>query len=86
MNINKIKTFLKSLWFHVGAGMPKATKQQISERYITCFTCDMFDNKKSQCLVCGCNVTPKRQFLNKLAWADQVCPLGKWEKVNVNKK
>lgn len=84
MNINRIKTFLKSLWFHIGYGMPKATKEQIEQRFVTCFGCDMFDRNKSQCLVCGCNISRKKAFLNKLAWADQSCPLGKWEKINVN--
>jgi hypothetical protein len=31
-------------------------------------------------MVCGCNVNTKKVFLNKLAWADQECPLGKWKK------
>lgn len=84
MNINRVKTFIKSLWFHIGAGMPKANQSQINERFVTCFGCDMYDRKSSQCLVCGCNVNPKRVFLNKLAWADQECPLGKWEKVDAN--
>jgi len=84
MNINRIKTFLKSLWFHIGAGLPKATQKQINERYQICRACVSFDSKKNQCFVCGCNVNTKRVFLNKLAWADQSCPLGRWEKINVN--
>lgn len=31
-------------------------------------------------MMCGCNVNRKKVFLNKLAWADQECPLGKWGK------
>lgn len=31
-------------------------------------------------MMCGCNVNNKKIFLNKLAWADQECPLGKWKK------
>ena len=30
---------------------------------------------------CGCPVTRWGRFRNKLAWADQACPLGKWAKV-----
>ena len=33
------------------------------------------------CNVCGCNINQKKQFFNKLAWADQKCPLGKWEEI-----
>jgi hypothetical protein len=29
-------------------------------------------------LVCGCNLNKKQIFMNKLAWADQECPVGKW--------
>lgn len=86
MNINRIKTFIKALWFHLGAGLPKANQLQINYRFSICESCDMYDIKNSQCLVCGCNVSKQKKFLNKLAWADQKCPLGKWEKINVNKE
>jgi len=85
MNIpsfNKIKTFLKSLLFHIYAGFPKASQGQILERYKICTSCDMFDQKNQQCLACGCNVSSKKIFMNKLAWADQKCPLDKWGKIN----
>jgi hypothetical protein len=32
---------------------------------------------------CGCNINNKKIFMNKLAWADQKCPLGKWNPENV---
>lgn len=41
----------------------------------------MFDRKNSQCLACGCNINKKKTFFNKLAWADQKCPLAKWDAV-----
>jgi len=77
----KIKTFIKSLAFHIYAGFPKCSKEQISMRYNICTSCDMFNAKDQQCLMCGCNVTQKKVFLNKLAWADQECPLKKWSKI-----
>lgn len=86
MTINKIKTFLKSLWFHVNAGLPKANQFQIDQRFLTCVNCEKYHYTTSQCLVCGCNISNKKVFLNKLAWADQECPLGKWEKIDVAKK
>ena len=76
----RVKTFLKSLWFHIGAGLPKSTQAIINHRYSICQSCEMLDVKNSQCLVCGCNVNQKKVFLNKLAWADQKCPLDKWDK------
>lgn len=77
----RIITFLKSLMWHIYSGSPKATTKQILERYITCKNCQEFDHVLSQCSVCGCNIGIRKRFLNKLAWADQECPLGKWLKV-----
>lgn len=83
--ILKIKTFLKSLWFHIYAGFPKSSQQEILERFAICSqTCDMYNKKDSTCMVCGCNVNQKKIFLNKLAWADQECPIGKWGRLDGN--
>lgn len=77
----RLNTFFRSLFFHILAGLPKSTKKEILDRYSICITCDQFDTNKSQCNVCGCNLSTKSEFLNKLAWADQECPLGKWQKI-----
>lgn len=74
--MKKLINFIKALYFHIGAGMPKASKNQISTRYNICISCDKF--YQNQCLECGCNVNNKSVFMNKLAWADQKCPLNKW--------
>jgi len=74
--MKKILNFIKALYFHIGAGMPKASKELIHTRYKICIDCDSFH--KNQCLQCGCNVNNKSIFMNKLAWADQKCPLNKW--------
>lgn len=81
MTILKIKIFLKSLLFHIYNGFPKSTMFQINERYNICESCDSFDKINSECNICGCNVNKKKVFLNKLAWADQECPIGKWKKI-----
>jgi uncharacterized paraquat-inducible protein A len=82
----KFKTFLKSLAFHFWAGFPKSTQEEINTRFSICQNCDTFDNKSSQCLACGCNLSTKRIFMNKLAWADQKCPLDKWQKIDRNSR
>lgn len=76
---HKIKTFIKSLLFHVKKGLPKSTQEEILYRYSICLQCEMFSN--NECLECGCNVNSKKIFLNKLAWADQHCPLDKWSSI-----
>jgi uncharacterized paraquat-inducible protein A len=86
MNIQrKIITFLKSLAFHVWGGFPKSTQTEIDSRLNICKSCEMFDNTHSQCLVCGCNLSSRKIFMNKLAWADQKCPLDKWGAINRSK-
>lgn len=72
----RIRTFLKSLLWHISLGLPKSSKKQILERYDICQVCDKFS--KNQCMICGCNINNKSIFLNKLAWADQKCPINKW--------
>jgi uncharacterized paraquat-inducible protein A len=81
MWILKLKTFIKSLTFHIYSGLPKSTVDEIRYRYNICINCDQFNKEKSICEVCGCNLSTKSKFLNKLAWADQECPIGKWPKI-----
>lgn len=77
----KLQTFAKSLWFHVYRGFPKSTKAEILYRYSICQQCDKFNKAKNQCDVCGCFLSTSKKFLNKLAWADQECPVGNWPKI-----
>lgn len=79
--MNKIFRFIKALWWHIWAGFPKSTQNQINERYKICNSCEYHNKKEDQCLVCGCNINTKKIFMNKLAWADQECPIGKWHKL-----
>ena len=76
----KIKTFLKSLWFHIWSGFPKSTQKEIDRRWGICISCDQFDKENNQCSICGCNLSQKKEFMNKLAWADQECPIKRWGK------
>jgi hypothetical protein len=78
MTFLRIATFLKSLFWHIYSGSPKSSQGEIGRRFTICSSCEFFDRKNSQCLQCGCNVNNKKVFLNKLAWGDQKCPVGKW--------
>lgn len=79
---NKILTFIRSLFWHVYKGFPKSSRSQINTRYNICINCEHFNQQLSQCGICGCNINNKKTFLNKLAWADQECPINKWGKVS----
>ena len=76
--LNKLIIFSKSLFWHINRGMPKSTQEEIDYRYKICSSCDAFDIQNEECMMCGCNINRNKQFLNKLAWADQKCPLNKW--------
>ena len=82
MLLLRIQTFLKSLFFHIWNGFPKTTQSEIIDRYSICMDCSDFNRDKSECNICGCSISTKSKFLNKLAWADQECPIGKWPKIN----
>lgn len=80
----RLKTFVKSLIWHIQRGLPKSSQEDINYRFAICVSCDSYDSKNAQCLECGCNINNKSIFLNKLAWADQECPLGKWHSLTDN--
>jgi hypothetical protein len=79
--LRKIITFSKSLLFHIYSGFPKSSQDQINYRFNICNSCEYYDPQLKQCMVCGCNVSTKKRFMNKLAWADQKCPMDKWKEV-----
>lgn len=83
--------FTKSIIQHVMHDRPKCTEEQIKERLIICKDCDLFKKNSDSTderpvgicghNTCGCNISDTNKFLNKLAWADQECPLKKWLKL-----
>jgi hypothetical protein len=78
MFLLRLTTFIKSLIWHISLGMPKSSQETIDYRFNICQNCFEYDNKEKQCGICGCNINNKKQFLNKLAWKDQNCPINKW--------
>jgi len=80
----KLKAFTVNAIKHVAKGMPTCTQEEIDQRLDICRGCKWF--KGGTCLKCGCACVKNKKFLNKLAWADQECPIGKWGKVEKNEK
>lgn len=76
--MQKFFKFIKSYILHIFRGSPKSSQLVIDQRYDICSSCEYLSKNKDQCLVCGCNINKQRILLNKLAWADQECPIGKW--------
>lgn len=78
--MEKVLNFTKSATKHALAGSPKCTDEQIHYRYNICTQCEFFKN--NTCTKCGCNLVREKIYMNKLAWADQSCPVGKWGPVD----
>jgi hypothetical protein len=74
--MQKVFNFTKAATNHAIAGSPKCTDEQIHERYNICKSCEFFKN--NVCSKCGCSLLREKVYMNKLAWADQSCPVGKW--------
>jgi hypothetical protein len=72
----KARNFAASAARHVAAGMPQATDEQVAARFAICQGCEHFDG--TACGKCGCPVVRQKQFLSKLSWAGESCPVGKW--------
>lgn len=82
----KIYNFSIASIKHIINGMPSCTQEQIDARLDICKSCPLFIRKHGDEGVCGhencgCDIKSKKQFLSKLGWADQECPIGKWGKI-----
>ena len=78
--LGKLSRFALAWISHVTAGSPTCSQAQIDARLNICRGCEFF--QIDTCQRCGCRVTSESRFLNKLGWADQECPEGKWPREN----
>ena len=60
----------------------QCSEDQINERMNICQGCEFFQN--NTCLQCGCALSRDKVYMNKLLWADQSCPIGKWGPVTTS--
>lgn len=74
--LDKVANFAKAAISHASTGFPQCSRDEILQRHEICTACEHYQNES--CAKCGCPITRDRQFLSKLAWADQSCPVGKW--------
>jgi hypothetical protein len=78
--IQKARNFAASAAKHVAAGMPRATDEQVAERFAICQGCEFLSG--GACSKCGCPVVRQANFVSKLSWANESCPVGKWGPVS----
>ena len=74
--VRQIFNFTKAAIAHALRGSPTCSQLQIDERLAVCLECEDFTGR--HCRHCGCKCSDVVKYLNKLAWADQECPIGKW--------
>jgi len=72
----KVANFATSAAKHLASGMPRATDAQVAKRFAICQACEHFDGKA--CRKCGCPIVREKQYISKLSWAGESCPVGKW--------
>ena len=86
--MRKIVNFGRASIKHIAKGRPKAPLEIIKERFSICEGCDYFrqvGRTVGKCLhpKCGCRLSTNQESQrNKLAWADQDCPIGKWRAID----
>jgi hypothetical protein len=74
-SVEMTKSFLKSTSQELKAiidGHPRLSRNESSERYKICGSCEFFEKEKKRCLKCGCYMPIKT------SWRSQKCPIGKW--------
>jgi hypothetical protein len=76
--LQKVRNFAVASAKHVAAGMPMASDEEIIRRHDICMGCEFM--KDNACTKCGCPVKRAKEYVSKLSWADQACPIGKWGK------
>jgi hypothetical protein len=81
----RIINFAKSAINHELAGRPIVSEEVLKSRLSICNLCpsNLFKRispTEGLCTheTCGCNITDHQTYLNKVAWADQQCPMGHW--------
>lgn len=83
---NDSARFAEALYKWVKAGSPYRTPEEILCRWRICRQCERFEKIpgkpwRGRCGVCGCYLGRHgRRFLelNKIAFATETCPEGKW--------
>jgi hypothetical protein len=84
----RVFNFAKAAVKHAMAGSPQCTEEEIQTRLEICRQCELFKSYGDGGICshdnCGCNLKAEQIYLNKLAWADQECPVGKWGKIDKN--
>ncbi len=93
----RAKNFAVATVKHKAKGSPTASDADVDARFAICQACESFEFRSNRQLTdgtvielgkcldlgCGCVLANSHyQGTNKLRWADQQCPIGKWGEVD----
>ena len=84
--VRRAGNFARAAVNHAKNGATAST-EVIQQRWEKCNLCESLvrtDQHSGKCskVECGCYLADDERVPNKLAWAEQECPLGEWEAVN----
>lgn len=80
----QLVSFVGAMLRHIVTGCPVTTTHARQLRLAICRACSYYDG--SRCSKCGCGVKTHAAFIDKLGWAEQRCPVGKWGPVRLPRK
>lgn len=87
--LTRLANFAVAAAAHAVKGNPTVPEEVMQERLAICRACPLFkvlDQEKNTGVCthqsCGCTIQDNITYLNKIAWADQECPIGSWKKVS----
>ncbi|MCC6492641.1 MAG: hypothetical protein IT424_06445 [Pirellulales bacterium] len=82
--VRKAANFTRAAVRHQRAGRPEASDETVSQRFAVCQACALYQPQsevQGTCTHQSCGCALKAVGLagrNKLRWADQACPIGRW--------
>ena len=84
----RVQNFSIAAIKHAAAGNPKVPVEVMQQRLALCKECPLFKQNENElggvCThsTCGCTIQDNMNYLNKIAWADQKCPVDRWAVYN----
>lgn len=78
----RITQFVKSVGHGIREGWPVRDHRRVEELFSICAACPHFvakSRRNGHCDLCGCIIAGDRRSINKLRFAWESCPAGKWD-------
>lgn len=80
----RIANFVKAVVKDVSTGMKRCSKEEVQDRMNICRECELFkmvNQNNGYCSHedCGCSISSHQNYMNKLSWKSESCPVGKWK-------